>query len=159
MAGNWYPFIKIKHEQQTNFCTRPGNLCCWMLLVCWPTWYRLGEFGDIVWAPVSGFLFYKLFGGRFGLIGGVLNFLEEIIPLTDIIPSFTIAWFIRKNEAERLRISQRQIKLNLFLNNYHGFSTSCSLCTQWRSAEAIRQLTEGIINGELSNPAGCNRQR
>lgn len=61
----------------------------------------LGEFGDIVWAPVSGFLFYKLFGGRFGLIGGVLNFLEEIIPWTDIIPAFTIAWFIRKNEADK----------------------------------------------------------
>ncbi|MGF2414128.1 hypothetical protein [Ferruginibacter sp.] len=62
----------------------------------------LGEFGDIVWAPVSGYLFFKLFGGRFGMIGGVLNFLEEVIPFTDVIPSFTIAWFIRKNEADKL---------------------------------------------------------
>lgn len=62
----------------------------------------LGEFADIVWAPLSGFIFYKLFGGRFGMIGGVLNFLEEIIPFTDVIPSFTIAWFIRKNEADKL---------------------------------------------------------
>ena len=62
----------------------------------------LGEFGDIFWAPVSGYLFFKLFGGRFGMIGGVLNFLEEIVPFTDIIPSFTIAWFIRKNEADKL---------------------------------------------------------
>jgi hypothetical protein len=61
----------------------------------------LGEFADVVWAPISGFLFYQLFGGRFGMIGGVLNFLEEIIPLTDIIPSFTIAWFIRKNELDK----------------------------------------------------------
>jgi hypothetical protein len=61
----------------------------------------LGEFADIVWAPVSGYVFYKLFGGRLGLIGGVLDFLEEIIPFTDIIPSFTIAWFIRKNQADR----------------------------------------------------------
>jgi hypothetical protein len=59
----------------------------------------LGEFADIVWAPISGFIFYKLFGGRMGLIGGVLNFLEEIIPFTDFIPSFTIAWFIRRNET------------------------------------------------------------
>ncbi len=63
----------------------------------------LGEFGDIIWAPISGFIFYKLFGGRFGVIGGVLNFLEEIIPYTDIIPSFTIAWFIRKNEADKMQ--------------------------------------------------------
>jgi hypothetical protein len=62
----------------------------------------LGEFGDIIWAPISGYVFYKLFGGRFGLIGGVLNFLEEIIPFTDIIPSFTIAWFIRKNQSNKL---------------------------------------------------------
>lgn len=61
----------------------------------------MGEFADTVWAPVSGFLFFTLFGGRFGLIGGVLNFLEEIIPFTDFIPSFTIAWFIRKRELDK----------------------------------------------------------
>ncbi len=66
----------------------------------------LGEFADIVWAPISGFIFYKLFGGRFGMIGGVLNFLEEIIPFTDIIPSFTIAWFIRKNDIEKLSLKR-----------------------------------------------------
>lgn len=61
----------------------------------------LGEFADVIWAPISGFLFFIMFGGRFGVIGGVLNFLEEIIPFTDIIPSFTIAWFIRKSEADK----------------------------------------------------------
>ena len=64
-----------------------------------PGW---GEFIDIIWAPISGYVFFKMFGGRFGLIGGVLDFLEEILPGTDIIPSFTIAWFIRKKQAERL---------------------------------------------------------
>ena len=64
-----------------------------------PGW---GEIADLVWAPISGFVFYKLFGGRFGMIGGVLDFLEEVLPFTDIIPSFTIAWFIRKNQAEKL---------------------------------------------------------
>jgi hypothetical protein len=61
----------------------------------------LGEFSDIVWAPISAYIFYKLFGGPLGLIGSVLDFLEEIVPFTDIIPSFTIAWFIRKNQADR----------------------------------------------------------
>ena len=63
-----------------------------------PGW---GEFADLVWAPISGFVFYKLFGGRFGLIGGVLDFLEEVLPFTDVIPSFTIAWFIRKNALDK----------------------------------------------------------
>ena len=58
----------------------------------------LAEFSDIVWAPISAFIFNKLFGGRLGMIGGVLNFLEELAPFTDVIPSFTIAWFIRKQE-------------------------------------------------------------
>lgn len=62
----------------------------------------IAEFADIAWAPFSAFIFYRLFGGRFGKIGGVLNFLEEIIPFTDIIPTFTIAWFIRKNEIDKI---------------------------------------------------------
>lgn len=60
------------------------------------------EITDVVWAPISAMIFNKLFGGRLGMIGGVLNFLEEIIPFTDIIPSFTIAWFIRKQELSKL---------------------------------------------------------
>lgn len=62
----------------------------------------IGETFDLVWAPISGLVFYKLFGGRLGIIGGVLDFLEEILPFTDVIPSFTIAWFIRKNAMDAL---------------------------------------------------------
>ena len=70
----------------------------------------LGEFGDVVWAPISAFIFLKLFGGRLGAVGSVLNFLEEVLPFTDIIPSFTIAWFIRKREMEKsvLRSMQKR---------------------------------------------------
>lgn len=68
----------------------------------------LGEFGDIIWAPFSAFVFFKLFGGKMGLFGGTFNFLEEIIPFTDVIPSFTIAWFIRKNAVDRsLSVSRK----------------------------------------------------
>ena len=59
----------------------------------------IGEFADVGWAFISALVFHTLFGGRFGMIGAVLNFAEEIIPFTDIIPSFTIAWFIRKHEV------------------------------------------------------------
>lgn len=61
----------------------------------------LGEFGDIIWAPFSAFVFFKLFGGKMGVFGGAFTFLEEIIPFTDVIPSFTIAWFIRKNAMNK----------------------------------------------------------
>jgi hypothetical protein len=61
----------------------------------------IGEFTDVVWAMLSAIIFHTLFGGRFGMIGAVLNFLEEVFPFTDIIPSFTIAWFIRKHEVDK----------------------------------------------------------
>ncbi|MEP6513507.1 MAG: hypothetical protein ABJA79_06545 [Parafilimonas sp.] len=52
----------------------------------------IGELGDLVWAPISAFIFYKTFGGKKGIIGGVFNFIEELLPGTDFIPSFTIMW-------------------------------------------------------------------
>ena len=52
----------------------------------------IGEFADIIWAPVSAFVFYKTFGGTRGAFGAVFNFAEEILPGTDFIPSFTIMW-------------------------------------------------------------------
>lgn len=58
----------------------------------------LGEFADIVWAPVSGFIFYKTFGGKVGVLGGIFNFLEELSPGLDFIPSFTIAWFMERSK-------------------------------------------------------------
>ena len=55
----------------------------------------LGEFFDVLWAPVAGFLFYRMFGGQMGILGGGFSFLEEILPFTDFIPTFTIAWAMR----------------------------------------------------------------
>jgi hypothetical protein len=58
------------------------------------------EFSDIVWAPISAFIFYKTFGGKVGQIGAAINFVEELLPATDVIPSFTIAWFYTKYFAQ-----------------------------------------------------------
>jgi hypothetical protein len=72
----------------------------------------LGEFTDVVWAPISGYIFFKLFGGRLGMIGSVLNFLEEVIPFADVIPSFTIAWFIRKKAMEKEKAVEKMTATN-----------------------------------------------
>jgi len=50
----------------------------------------IGELGDIVFAPVSAIIFYIMFGSW---KGAMFNFTEEILPGTDFIPTFTIAWF------------------------------------------------------------------
>ena len=60
-----------------------------------PVW---GEWTDTVWAPLSAFLFYLLFEGKTGTIGAAISFAEEALPFTDLIPMFTIGYFIRKKE-------------------------------------------------------------
>lgn len=54
----------------------------------------LGEFLDIIWAPISALIFMKMFGFRKGFFGGMFSFVEELLPGMDIIPTFTITWFI-----------------------------------------------------------------
>jgi hypothetical protein len=63
-----------------------------------PAW---GEWIDVIWAPLSAFLFYWLFGGKTGTIGAALTFAEEALPFTDIIPMFTICYFARKSEIQQ----------------------------------------------------------
>ena len=38
------------------------------------------EFIDIVWAPIGAILLAKMYKGTVGKIGGIVEFLEEIIP-------------------------------------------------------------------------------
>lgn len=52
----------------------------------------LGEFSDVIWAPIAAFLMAKMYKGRVGRVASVLTFVEEIIPFTDVIPSFTMTW-------------------------------------------------------------------
>ncbi|WP_241558464.1 hypothetical protein [Paracnuella aquatica] len=52
----------------------------------------VGEVFDIVWAPVSAMIFMRMFGGTKGFFGGIFNFVEEILPGLDFIPTFTLTW-------------------------------------------------------------------
>lgn len=67
----------------------------------------IGEFGDIIWAPISAIIFFKTFGGWKGAFGGIFNFVEEILPETDFIPTFTIVWmwkyFANKQELKTIK--------------------------------------------------------
>lgn len=53
----------------------------------------LGDFSDIFWAPLSGWLMTRMYKGKIGQAAGVVTFIEEIIPGLDVIPTFTIMWF------------------------------------------------------------------
>ncbi|RNC87277.1 MAG: hypothetical protein ED556_07610 [Winogradskyella sp.] len=47
---------------------------------------------DFIWAPLSGYLMTKLYKGKPGRIAGIIAFIEEALPFTDVIPTFTIMW-------------------------------------------------------------------
>ena len=51
-----------------------------------------GEFIDIVWAPMSAVLLYKMYPSKIGKVASIIGFIEEAIPGLDFIPTFTITW-------------------------------------------------------------------
>jgi hypothetical protein len=53
----------------------------------------VGEFSDVIWAPVAGWLMTRLYQGKMGQAAGVITFIEELIPGLDVVPTFTIMWF------------------------------------------------------------------
>jgi hypothetical protein len=61
----------------------------------------VGEFSDVVWAPIAGYLMTTMYKGTVGKVGGVVAFLEEILPFSDFIPTFTLTWiynYVIKNK-------------------------------------------------------------
>ena len=102
-------------------------LCIMMDLIGYDTYALtgLGEFADIIWAPVSAFIFYKSFGGWRGTFVGLFNFLEELLPGTDFIPSFTILWVMhymstKKNSTTTSSLEKSRCKLHRLFNARHS---------------------------------------
>ncbi|WP_297691537.1 hypothetical protein [uncultured Eudoraea sp.] len=52
----------------------------------------IGEFTDLIWAPIAGWLMTRMYKGNPGKIAGFIAFIEEIVPGLDVIPSFTLMW-------------------------------------------------------------------
>ena len=49
-------------------------------------------FFDLIWAPVSGYAMTRMYKGETGKVAGIITFIEEILPGTDFIPTFTLMW-------------------------------------------------------------------
>lgn len=70
----------------------------------------VGPLLDVIWAPIAASLSYKMFGNKRGKFTSLVTFIEEILPVTDVVPSFTIFWFLfdflgigkEKNKAANL---------------------------------------------------------
>ncbi|WP_170253252.1 hypothetical protein [Aequorivita antarctica] len=53
----------------------------------------VGPVLDIVWAPFAAKKMSDMYKGTEGKIASVLVFVEELLPFTDVIPTFTLMWF------------------------------------------------------------------
>lgn len=66
--------------------------------------------GEIIWAPISAFIFWRMFGFRKGFLGGVFSFIEELIPGIDFIPTFTIMWCIQYAKRKKEQYSIERVR-------------------------------------------------
>lgn len=56
----------------------------------------VGEFSDVIWAPLSAYLIYNMYQGIEGKIGSLVSFVEEAgIFGTDFLPTFTLTWIYK----------------------------------------------------------------
>lgn len=68
----------------------------------------VGPFLDLFWAPYAAKKMREMYPGKKGKIASIIVFIEEILPGTDVIPSFTLMYFYtfvwKKEKAEKPRI-------------------------------------------------------
>ena len=67
----------------------------------------IGEFSDIIWAPISAWIMTKLYKGRSGKVAAVINFVEEALPGVDVVPTFTLMWlysYVFKTEKKIIEV-------------------------------------------------------
>lgn len=63
----------------------------------------VGPFLDIIWAPYAAKKMSDMYKGNEGKLASIIVFIEEILPFTDFIPTFTLMWlytFVWKKQEE-----------------------------------------------------------
>ncbi|TRO66598.1 hypothetical protein [Christiangramia sabulilitoris] len=63
----------------------------------------IGPFLDLLWAPYAAKKMREMYPGKKGKLASVIVFLEEILPGTDIIPTFTLMYlysFVWKKQPQ-----------------------------------------------------------
>lgn len=51
----------------------------------------VGEVEDLIWAPLSSLIVFRIFGSE---TLATVNFVKELLPVSDILPLATIAWLL-----------------------------------------------------------------
>ncbi len=63
----------------------------------------IGPFLDILWAPYAAKKMSEMYEGNQGKIASIIVFIEEILPFSDFIPTFTLMWiytFVWKKQEQ-----------------------------------------------------------
>lgn len=47
---------------------------------------------DFIWAPLSAYLMTKMYKGKEGKVAAVIAFVEEALPVLDVVPTFSLMW-------------------------------------------------------------------
>lgn len=70
----------------------------------------IGPFLDLIWAPFAAQKMSEMYKGFEGKVASAIVFLEEILPFTDVVPTFTLMWiytFVWKKQPTRRTIKIR----------------------------------------------------
>ncbi|SFF98379.1 MULTISPECIES: hypothetical protein [Salegentibacter] len=73
----------------------------------------VGPFLDLLWAPYAARKMGEMYPGRKGKVASVLVFIEEILPGTDIIPTFTLMYFYTFVWSKKKQPKERVIEVEI----------------------------------------------
>lgn len=74
----------------------------------------VGPFLDILWAPFAAKKMTEMYEGETGKIAAVVVFVEELLPMTDVVPTFTLMWlytFVLKGSNSK-KMKPIEVKVN-----------------------------------------------
>lgn len=77
----------------------------------------VGELGDIIWAPISGYLIYLLFPNRKKM--AIIGAIEEAIPFLDLIPTALMTWrqeYVKDKDNTLSRFIENEIREQQVIN-------------------------------------------
>ena len=80
---------QVKQTSKTNKTTKLFIGIILDLIGMFPTLFPPIAF---IWAPLSAIILAVMYKGKVGKIAGIFDFVEELIPVVDFIPTFTLTW-------------------------------------------------------------------
>ncbi|MCF6132163.1 hypothetical protein [Flavobacterium wongokense] len=84
---------KSLHSGKTSNHTRTVKLCIGIIFDLIGMSPSLFPPLALIWAPFSAFVLATMYKGKTGKIAGIFDFAEELLPIVDFVPTFTITWF------------------------------------------------------------------